>query len=239
VEKQARSWTFQHLKTLYTVWKTRFVTTCLSGREINSTHATIRIDHYDMMILNKMHDMYGDADLFIHARTDGFIMPDGRHLARVDAPKAELNQAYKTMEDQRITFLRGALQQVINDRVAERHRVAPGPDFMEAPSLLLDREFGHKALQPEIETPPERQMESWVSDQSNEKVEKFGFVIYRLSYKESDDEWKNFLGKLKDGLGSGWEGLVGAEKIRGKARLHWVDGREKDIPEGDLEAARK
>jgi hypothetical protein len=82
-------------------------------------------------------------------------------------------------------------------------------------------------------------MEPWVKDQTDEKVERFGFTIYRLSYKKSDEEWEMFLGKLKDELESGWEGVIGAEKIRGKARLHWVDGRDRGIPEGNLEAARK
>jgi hypothetical protein len=44
--------------------------------------------------------------------------------------------------------------------------------------------------------------------------------------------------KLNEGLGSGWNDVVGSEKIRGKATLHWIDGREKDIAKEDLGIAR-
>jgi hypothetical protein len=94
-------------------------------------------------------------------------------------------------------------------------------------------------LQSELENPLEMGMEPWVRELMDEKVERFGFVIYRLSYEGSDEEWKDFLGKLEDGLGSGWEDIIGADNIRGKAMLHWIDGREKGITEGDLVAARK
>lgn len=62
---------------------------------------------------------------------------------------------------------------------------------------------------------------------------RFGFVVYGFSYEESDTEWKTSPEKLNEGLGSGWEDVVGSEKVRGKATLHWIDGREKDIAEED------
>jgi hypothetical protein len=49
--------------------------------------------------------------------------------------------------------MKRALQEVINARVNQRHAVAPGPDFMEAPSMLVDREWGHKSLQLRVENP--------------------------------------------------------------------------------------
>jgi hypothetical protein len=65
-----------------------------------------------------------------------------------------------------------------------------------------------------------------------------GFVVYRFSYEEIDTEWKALLEKLNEGLESGWEDVVGSEKIRGKATLPWIDGREKDIAEEDLAIVR-
>jgi hypothetical protein len=67
---------------------------------------------------------------------------------------------------------------------------------------------------------------------------RLGFVVYWFSYEGSDTEWKALLVKLKEGLGSGWEDVVGSEKIRGKATLPWIDGREKDIAEEDLAIVR-
>jgi hypothetical protein len=241
MEKQNRSWVFTHLKTLHQVWKNRFLATFQSGRIINDHQTTIRIDHYAMMIMNKMQDLYIDADLYIRTRMDGFIMPEGinAHLSDLQADKKELNRIYAQVEGQRIATMKRALQEVINARVNQRHAVAPGPDFMEAPSMLVDREWGHKSLQPQIENPLAREMETWVMNQMDEKIERFGFVIYRLSYKETDAEWKSFTTKLEVGINSGWEGVVGADQIKRKARLHWIDGRDEKIPEGDMAAARQ
>ncbi|KAH8749184.1 hypothetical protein F5882DRAFT_421602 [Hyaloscypha sp. PMI_1271] len=65
-----------------------------------------------------------------------------------------------------------------------------------------------------------------------------GFVVYRFSYEEIDTEWNALLEKLNEGLGSGWEDVIGSERIRGKASLHRIDGREKGIAEEDLGTAR-
>jgi hypothetical protein len=213
----------------------------MSGPVIDATQAIIIIDRYAMMIMTKICDMYVQADLYIHERTDGFIKLGHYHpsFAAVDAPKAELDGVYAAIEDQRVSAVRAKMQKVFDDRVAQRHRVMPFPDFIEPRCLLVDREWTHKKLQSELENPLEMGMEPWVRELMDEKVERFGFVIYRLSYEGSDEEWKDFLGKLEDGLGSGWEDIIGADNIRGKAMMHWIDGREKDITEGDLVAARK
>ena len=185
-----------------------------------------------MMVMNKMLDMYVDADLYVGIRTDGFIFPEGivRSMLPIDDTKEKLDQRYKVLEELRVSAARLVLQTLIEQKNAERReeqrsRSIPAPEPMEPVYGVIIREWGHKKMQKQIDKPPEIGMESWVSDQCDEKVEKFGFVIYRLSYGESDGEWKAFLEKLKSGLGSGWEGVLGAEKIRGKARLHWVDGR--------------
>jgi hypothetical protein len=241
MEKQNRSWVFTHLKTLHQVWKNRFLAKLQSGRIINDHQQTILIDHYAMMIMNKMQDLYIDADLYIRKRMDGFILPEGinAQLSNVQADKKELNRIYAQIEGQRIATLKRALQEVINARVNQRHVVAPAPDFMEAPGMVTDREWGHKSLQPQIENPLAREMETWLMNQMDEKIERFGFVIYRLSYKETDAEWKSFITKLEVGINSGWEGVVGADQIKRKATLHWIDGREEKILEGDMTAARQ
>jgi hypothetical protein len=95
-------------------------------------------------------------------------------------------------------------------------------------------------MQPEIENPPASSTETWVQDLSEDKFEMFGFVIYRLSYTETDEEWEAIRTKMENGLDRVWDGIVGSEKIKHKAVLQWIDGRDADnIPEGNLEAAQK
>ncbi|OZJ06593.1 hypothetical protein BZG36_00644 [Bifiguratus adelaidae] len=241
MQQQARGWMFKRLKILHGVWKSRLLATMQSGRQISETKTTIRIEHYAMMILNKILDLYRDADLAIRLRTDGFVMSHGIHkrMTKLDAPQKELNRIYSEIENQRMSGMTAFLQAVITERVAARHQRMPVPDFMEAPQMLVDREFGHKSIQPEIETPPPLKTETWVRNLAEKQVERFGFVIYRLTCKESDEEWVEFLAKLESGLSSGWDGVLGAESIRGKEYLNWIDGKEIGIAEGDIAAARK
>lgn len=196
------------------------------------------------MILNKIQDMYLDADWWIHARETGFIMPHGvearmAHPVNDDAPKAQLDALYAQIENERLTNMREAMRDALAQRTRERIAyMGPTPGFMDAPQLLFDREWTHKMAQPQIENPLPGKEEPWVTSLALEKVEEFGFVIYRLYYGD-ETEWESFVGKMENGLNSGWQGVVGSDKIKSKSRLHWIDGREEKIAEGDIGAARK
>ncbi|KAG4420478.1 hypothetical protein IFR04_006398 [Cadophora malorum] len=242
IEQQARSWTLTHLKTLHNIWKQKFLATFQSGRVLNDTQATVRIDHFDMMIMRKIQELQFQADIYIRSRTDGFITASREinpALANIEAPKEQLNGIYRNIERNRISAMETAFTTVANARTQHRHREAPVPPFLEEPSVNTDREFAHKELQPEIEKPPVMQMERWVREQLVKEVGRFGFVIYRLAYEGSDAEWKDFVRKLETGVVSGLEGLVGVDGIKSKMTLHWIDGGEEKIPEGDIDAARK
>lgn len=235
---------FRHLKTLHLVWKAHLNKVTETWRVVNDTQASVRIDHWAMMVNNKIWDLYRDLDIIVRSRTDGFAMVYGvdPRLARIDQPASTLNAIYAQIELQRTTNLRYVLDASFRDITAARQAegTGPMPEFLEAFCLIMDREAGHKRLQYLIDEPPDRQIETWVCDLSEDEVEMFGFVIYRLSYAETDEEWEAFRTKLEDGLDSVWDGIVGAEKIKQKAVLQWIDGREADnTPEGNLEAARK
>lgn len=85
IERHARGWVFQRLKDLYLSWKHQLTMSLTSGRQINATQQTIRIDHYLLMILNKLLDLYVEAVSCIHVRYDGLIFrvfPDGWQIHR-------------------------------------------------------------------------------------------------------------------------------------------------------------
>lgn len=195
-----------------------------------------------MFVINQLLDMYIDADLLVTRSTEGFISRLGivAALANIQSSEAERTQIYAHLENARIGGFRSILQQVINERKSQRAiSFMPNPPaFLDAPSDMIDREFAHKSIQPEMENPSPLRQELWVSHLASEKVVKFGFVIYRLSYAESDEAWEEFLKKLSDGLASGWEGTIGEADVRRKEALHWIDGRSAKIPEGDVKAAR-
>lgn len=183
-----------------------------------------------------------DADVYVRGRTEGFVTADRKidpRLAELEAPRAKLNAAYAKIFAEMEGKMRGFMIQALGARVKERRRVSPGPDFLEGASLVADREFTHKEFSFEIERPVERQVEGWVRDNMEGKVEEFGFVVYSLCYGESEGAWKETVKKIEEGINSSWEGILDGDKIKHKAKLHWIDGREKMISEGNLDGARK
>ncbi|CZT11376.1 uncharacterized protein RAG0_15549 [Rhynchosporium agropyri] len=241
IEQQARSWTFTHLKTLHNIWKHKFIATFQSGRELNDKQATVKIDYFDMMIMRKIQDLQFEADLCVRSRTDGFLTASREMhplLGKINAPKEELDRGYESIEGSRMKAMRGAFEKKVQERTKHRRSVAPVPAFLEAPSVNTDREFTHKEIQSEIETPLAMQVERWVAMQMAENVDRFGLVIYRLAYGPNEEEWKYSVRKLEAGIETGLEGLVGIEDVKLKMTLHWIDGRDENIPEGDIDAAR-
>ncbi|KAL2839647.1 hypothetical protein BJY01DRAFT_27341 [Aspergillus pseudoustus] len=66
-----------------------------------------------------------------------------------------------------------------------------------------------------------------------------GFVIYRLTYGQPEDEWKAFQKKLEEHVSDWGMGQTGSSKLKPHLKLHWIDGSEFEIEEGDIAAARK
>lgn len=217
----------------------------MSGREINETQKTIKIDHYALMILNKLLAIYTDADIFIRTRTDGFAMAEGidRRLAgaiSLDKTPEQLNKIYGGLEKKRVADLKKMIEVTVAAHTKTR-RASPEkfPPFLEECSAMRDRELALIFLMKEIENPLPLGEESWVRHLVDEKVERFGFVVYRNTYSETDEEWAAFRSKLEEGLESGWDGVLGAESVKGNATLYWIDGRNENIPEGDVDGVRE
>jgi hypothetical protein len=145
------------------------------------------------------------------------------------------------MEEERMNYMKSSFNAVLEQRVRDRGAELadlPTPAFLEPISMVMDREVAHKHTQPEIENPPKMGMEPWVRSLGSETTDKFGFLVYRLSYSESDEEWTSTKDKITKWIENGWEGVVGSETVKSKAVLRWMDGRKVKIEEGDLEGAR-
>ena len=211
-----------------------------NGRQINSTQTTIRVDHLAIFVLNKIQDLYLSTELLCRPRTDGFLMLYGvdPRFHNVASRGRELNPVYAQLEEERMNKMKAVFNEVLDERVQQRRAGMPTPEFLESMSMVVDREFAHKNTQPDIENPPPMGMEPWVRQLSSPDVEKFGFLIYRLSYGESEEEWANTKDMITKRIESGWEGVVGGEGVKGKAVLRWMDGRKVKIEEGDLDGAR-
>ncbi|KAL3446950.1 hypothetical protein BJX65DRAFT_107177 [Aspergillus insuetus] len=73
----------------------------------------------------------------------------------------------------------------------------------------------------------------------NEKKKAIGFVIYRLTYGQSEAEWAAFRKKLDEHMSDWGRGQTGSSALKPYQKLHWRDGMELGIAEGDISAARK
>ncbi|KAL4790530.1 hypothetical protein BDV19DRAFT_382282 [Aspergillus venezuelensis] len=90
--------------------------------------------------------------------------------------------------------------------------------------------------------------ETWISailkgvekgDDEEVKAMEEGFAIYRLTYEQGVDEWRHFVKRLEEDINSWGRGQPGSEEVKPYLKLHWVDGQEVGIAEGDIEAAKE
>lgn len=241
MEKQARAWVFRRLKGLWENIQAHFQQKFASGRRLNATQVTIKINFLDMEVMPRLVDMYLDADCLVRAPTSGFIVMRGQLRQQ---PDLDLSEEYRRLlyadyEENRVKQMREIVQQQI-EMYDEAVSVEPWaqPPFMKEPVKVINRYWAHHNMQPEIGNPRVLRMETWVAKLAKDDVQKFGFVIYRLAYNESDGSWDSLLQKFNDGAASGWEGVIGADSVQHKAHFHWIDGRDAMIAEGDLNAAR-
>ncbi|KAJ5645234.1 hypothetical protein N7507_011245 [Penicillium longicatenatum] len=88
--------------------------------------------------------------------------------------------------------------------------------------------------------------EPWISNclsarensPADEKVE-YGLTIYRLTYGQSEAEWTGFVEKLEAHISNWGDGQTGCHLLKPHLKLCWVNGKENDIAEGDIEAAKR
>jgi len=66
-----------------------------------------------------------------------------------------------------------------------------------------------------------------------------GLAIYRLTYEQSESEWNEFVQKLEAHISNWGQDQSGTDTIRPHLKLHWIDGKEHGLGEGDIEAVKR
>lgn len=168
-----------------------------------------------------MLDIMIDADIYIGVHPMGLMLPrpinaQGDVAVALEqgfedlmAPKATLDAVFARYENERISKKKRELQDIINQKERERANInVPFPEFMRAPTAMLDRQIAFVTLRGRNNDPGKWRAEPWVVRLEDPNTEKFGYVIYRLSYDQTDEEWAAFLEQLKQGIGSVWDGVT-------------------------------
>lgn len=68
---------------------------------------------------------------------------------------------------------------------------------------------------------------------------RWGFVVYRLTYDQTEEEWTAFQEKFQADISRSGKWIAGSDTIMERAGINFIDGREVGIAEGDIEGARR
>lgn len=71
------------------------------------------------------------------------------------------------------------------------------------------------------------------------KEEKYGLAVYRLTYGQTESEWTEFVCKVEAHVSDWGKGQTGSSSIKEDLKLHWLDGKELGISEGDIDATKE
>ncbi|KAI3299374.1 hypothetical protein DTO002I6_1601 [Penicillium roqueforti] len=105
---------------------------------------------------------------------------------------------------------------------------------------------GQNRLRKEIRGAPIEPIprEPWIAAcasriESGRRERRYGFAVYRLTYGQTESEWAEFVRKVEAHVSDWGKGQTGSGAIKNHLRLHWLNGKEFGIPEGDIDASRK
>ncbi|SPJ72644.1 uncharacterized protein FTOL_02373 [Fusarium torulosum] len=85
--------------------------------------------------------------------------------------------------------------------------------------------------------PPE--VDRWIEYTRLRKDYDLGFVAYRLCHGYEPAKWDLFKTKFEADVSDWGRGKMYIHDIRRACKIHWIDGQENDIADGDIEAAKK
>ncbi|KAF4950773.1 hypothetical protein FGADI_7969 [Fusarium gaditjirri] len=79
----------------------------------------------------------------------------------------------------------------------------------------------------------------WIEYARRKSNKRLGFVAYRLCHGYTPEKWDLFKAKFEADISDWGRGTVGINDIRKAYKIQWIDGKEKDIADDDIEAAKK
>lgn len=104
----------------------------------------MKIDHWAMMIISKIQELYDDAFVHTRMRQSGYFNKDEieEFWVREGVTQAEMNEAYRRNELEKTRFLRNHLVEC-TERVragrAEQDPTLVVPEFLMRPMQSMDR----------------------------------------------------------------------------------------------------
>ncbi|KAF7554439.1 hypothetical protein G7Z17_g2905 [Cylindrodendrum hubeiense] len=66
----------------------------------------------------------------------------------------------------------------------------------------------------------------------------WGYVAFRLNHEHNDGQWAYFKQRFEDDCANWGDEFTGIDDVRNISKIHWLDGKELGIEDGDIEAAK-
>lgn len=66
-----------------------------------------------------------------------------------------------------------------------------------------------------------------------------GFVTYRLCHEHDDETWKRFKTQFEADIADWGRGKTGIDDVRRACKIHWVDGKDENIEDENIEATKR
>ncbi|TLD39607.1 hypothetical protein E2P81_ATG00594 [Venturia nashicola] len=214
-------------------------------------------DEKQWKLTNRLHDlteMAARADFTILMPMDGY-KGFSRLLGATEGQSPDLAKRRKyygeelKSQSRKRTFDAMMKNTLARDPDAGPKRVSRGLgdpfDIIESAQEQIEAQ---DELREEIRKPfiIEKSSPQWIVDLKSQVLEaeknpakEWGFVIYRLTYTQTDEEWSVFKQQFEADAADWGEEVIGAESIKDMATFKWIDGREHLITEGDVSAATK
>lgn len=137
-------------------------------------------------------------------------------------------------------------ERMARNMTAPRRRQTSGENIFES---SMDQVIALDRVRVQLRGPPVASLpqEPWIASclfgvhsmQADGKpLPKFGFVIYRLTYGQTDAEWATFVDKFETHMNDWGTGQTGSDLLKPHLKLVWEDGRKHALPEDDIEAAK-
>ncbi|KPM42938.1 hypothetical protein AK830_g3638 [Neonectria ditissima] len=219
-------------------------------------------DARQWLLTNKLHDLLENgahADFAIALPMDGY---KGSALAALDdVPlNARDNQRYceeaitwNTHTSRRKLDYSGRLRYLSRQEAYERgmaqlqsppFSVSPAPNdpvslVRIARSMITAQHRARRELRGEAKI---SEMDLWfkqvLKEYGNPRFE-WGYVIYQLSHEHSEEQWTSFKAKFEADVADWGHGMAEIDPVRSMCKVHWLDGGNLGIDDGDIEAAKR
>ncbi|KAF5671249.1 hypothetical protein FHETE_4219 [Fusarium heterosporum] len=83
------------------------------------------------------------------------------------------------------------------------------------------------------------EVDHWIEYTRRQSNNRLGFVAYRLCHEYKPEKWDLFRTKFEADISDWGRNMADLAEMRQACKIHWIDGKDNDIADGDIEAAKK